>query len=166
MFLGSHDLTIDAKNRLSIPYGVRDRLNAERDGKSFVVLPGSRANTLMVYPDKAFERARSTGRPLEMAPPELYEWRLFELSQSAVLEPDSQGRVTIPERLLKRAGLGREVTLLGVADHLELWDRAAYEKYLDVEWPMYPQRRAAGVEKQKELEQAEAANASAAAAIG
>jgi len=29
--------------------------------------------------------------------------------------------------MLKDAGLGREVTLVGVRDHLELWDRSEWE---------------------------------------
>jgi MraZ protein len=44
---------------------------------------------------------------------------------------DKQGRIVLPPGLLERAGIGREVTVTGVYDHLEIWDRAAWRKQLD-----------------------------------
>ena len=41
---------------------------------------------------------------------------------------DKQGRVVIPGLLLEREGIGREVTVTGVGDHLEIWDRATWGK--------------------------------------
>jgi MraZ protein len=37
----------------------------------------------------------------------------------------------IPPGLLERAGIGREVTVTGVYDHLEIWDRAEWRKQLE-----------------------------------
>jgi MraZ protein len=49
---------------------------------------------------------------------------------SPPLELDRQGRMVIPANLLERAGIGREVTVAGVYDHLEIWDRAAWREQL------------------------------------
>ena len=46
------------------------------------------------------------------------------------VEPDRQGRIVIPARLLEEAGAGRELTIAGVYDHLEIWDRAAWREQL------------------------------------
>ncbi len=55
------------------------------------------------------------------------------LSLGHEIEVDGQGRVVLPEMILDRAGLGkdknnpnagRDVTLVGVNDHLELHSRA------------------------------------------
>jgi MraZ protein len=35
---------------------------------------------------------------------------------------DAQGRVTIPPALMSRAGLGKDATLHGVGDHIEIWN--------------------------------------------
>ena len=43
---------------------------------------------------------------------------------------DKQGRVVIPSLLIEREGIGREVTVTGVGDHLEIWDRAEWSKQL------------------------------------
>ena len=45
-------------------------------------------------------------------------------------ELDKQGRIVIPAILLEREGIGREVTVTGVYDHLEIWDRAAWRTQL------------------------------------
>ena len=51
-------------------------------------------------------------------------------SGAAQGELDKQGRVVIPAGLIEHAGLGREVTVAGVFDHLEIWDRATWRKQL------------------------------------
>ena len=38
--------------------------------------------------------------------------------------------MVIPANLLESAGIGREVTVAGVYDHLEIWDRAAWREQL------------------------------------
>jgi MraZ protein len=45
-------------------------------------------------------------------------------------ELDKQGRIVIPSLLLDRESIGREVTVTGVGDHLEIWDRAKWRATL------------------------------------
>ena len=49
---------------------------------------------------------------------------------AAQSELDKQGRRVLPPTLLEHAGLGREVTVAGVYDHLEIWDRAKWRQQL------------------------------------
>ena len=46
------------------------------------------------------------------------------------MELDSQGRLLLNERLRKRAGLKEDVTLVGVRDHIELWNTPDWEQYV------------------------------------
>ncbi len=55
--------------------------------------------------------------------------RLFYARAQAV-ELDGQGRVRVPAELAELAGLGREAVLVGVNDHLELWDRNRWQQYV------------------------------------
>jgi MraZ protein len=55
--------------------------------------------------------------------------RLFYARAQAV-ELDSQGRVRIPQELFELAGLDKEAVLIGVQDHLELWERGRWERYM------------------------------------
>jgi MraZ protein len=43
---------------------------------------------------------------------------------------DKQGRMVLPAALLETAGIHREVTVAGVYDHLEIWDRAKWRVHL------------------------------------
>jgi MraZ protein len=55
------------------------------------------------------------------------------------VELDVQGRIRIPQELAQLAGLAQEAVLLGVQDHLELWDRKRWEKYLAEQSARYDQ---------------------------
>lgn len=71
------------------------------------------------------------------------------------VDPDSQGRVVIPERLLKRAGIGKEITLLGVHDHLEIWNRADYDAFQETIATDYPAHRSAAMEELRRIQRNE-----------
>lgn len=140
MLTGSYDLTIDQKNRLSVPFAVRRKLDETNTGHSFYVMPGRRPGTLALYPEKVFERKRSNPPADEDLSDEAYEWRQWELSQTVLVDPDGQGRLLLPDRLLKRVEIESEVTLNGMHDHLELWSREAFTKFDDSKWPNYSER--------------------------
>ena len=45
------------------------------------------------------------------------------------MDVDKLGRVQIPTALLKKFGISRNVTVLGMGDQIEIWDSAKYEAY-------------------------------------
>ena len=55
----------------------------------------------------------------------------FVFAGAAETELDKQGRVMVPPALLEHASLGREVVVAGLRDHVEIWDRAAWQKQLE-----------------------------------
>jgi hypothetical protein len=48
----------------------------------------------------------------------------YFFSGASEAELDKQGRVMVPSPLGDYAGLGKEVVVVGIRDHLEIWDRA------------------------------------------
>lgn len=52
----------------------------------------------------------------------------FSMAFEATL--DRQGRVLLPPKLAEYAGLGRDVTIAGVDDRLEIWDTGEWNRYL------------------------------------
>jgi MraZ protein len=155
---GTYELTIDAKNRLSIPFNIRRKLDERRDGQSFYVVPGQRQGTLALYPEVYFERLRPVLRE-ESLSDETHRWRQFEFSQCALLDPDAQGRILLPERTLKRVGVGKDVVLIGVQDHLELWDRKQFEDFENEQWARFSENRAKAMQELRALTTAQPANA-------
>ena len=142
LLVGTHELVIDNKGRVSVPFAIRGKLNPDTDGRSFYVLPGKRQGTLAIYPDKYFEKLTEHAAPAGPISDETYEWRQFEGSQTVLLDPDAQGRILIPERLLKRAGIAREAVLIGVQDHMELWNPHEFAAFEEAKWPDYHSQRA------------------------
>lgn len=130
MFItGAYDGSIDEKGRVLVPFPIRRKLDEKRDGHSFYVVPGFKAGILALYPEKYYERLRATEPPDELLSDEAYDYRVFESGHTALVDSDNQGRIVIPERPLKWAALGREITIVAVREHLELWRRDAFEAH-------------------------------------
>lgn len=160
-FVGLYEQTIDGKNRLAIPHPIRSKMNADTDGRGFYVLPGQEPGTLAIYAEKYFEdRVRSLVPAEEDLSEQGHAWRRFEFSQAALLDADSQGRILIPDRLLKRTGIGSKVTLIGVQDHLEVWEREAYDRFQDGQWSGFVENRQKAVAEFRELKSRQAAQKS------
>lgn len=132
MFLvNAYDLTIDPKNRLSIPSAVRSKMNEDTEGRCFYILPGDRRSILNLFAERYFESMRRGIPSADRLSKEARDYRRFEASMTALVEPDTQGRVVIPERLLTFSGMSREVVLVGAIDHLEMWSAAEYRAFHD-----------------------------------
>ena len=119
---------MDDKLRLAVPKQLRDGFE-EPDGSDFFLAPGNEG-CLSLYSAKGFEQlaarlaAVSTGK----ADGRTY-LRLF-YSQAEKVTVDKQSRIRVPDRLVKLAGLNRDLVLIGVHDHVEIWDRPRWDSYL------------------------------------
>ena len=52
----------------------------------------------------------------------------FYQGNSFDIELDASGRVTLPPPLLAHAGIEKEVVVVGVGDHLEVWDKGRWTR--------------------------------------
>ncbi len=127
---GEYEHKLDPKNRLFIPTGLRDCIYPERDGLGFFLVFG-RNKILGLYPDEYYRRlAVSEGGRLVPAA-ELVDFERVSFALASHVDLDPQNRVTLPARMVARAGLGREIVLIGVKDHIEIWDAKAWKHYLN-----------------------------------
>jgi len=136
LFTGRYDHTIDERNRLSIPSQIRVSLDPRRDGERFYVVPGLRPRTLSLFPEKYFERLAKR-LETEQFDDDLLTFEQIFYAMATRLDMDRHGRVLIPEPILKFAGIGREVALIGARDRLDIWNRKEYDEFLAQEWPRY-----------------------------
>lgn len=137
LLTGAFEYTIDAKNRLSIPAQIRNQLDVERDGTRFYLVPGARPGTLSIYPEKTFRRRHERRPNPEILHGDLLNYTQVFYSMATLLEVDKQGRVLLPERHLRLASIGRDVYITGSGDHLDLWNKADYEKFAEENWSHY-----------------------------
>ena len=121
-FRGHYEHSLDAKNRLSIPTRFRAAFS------SGVVLAKEPEPCVAIWtPDTheaIIERALSGMNPMGSEHRKLS--RFFQ-GNSFEMELDASGRVTVPPPLLGHSGIEKEVVVVGVGDHLEVWGRERWQ---------------------------------------
>jgi MraZ protein len=122
MFLGEYEHTIDAKGRLAVPAKFRTQINHG------AVLSKGMGTCLSVYTIELWER-KSNELASGMSSEELRDFERRIYPSASEVELDAQGRMIIPVKLRVYAGLESEVTVVGVRDHFEIWDRATWQAY-------------------------------------
>lgn len=127
LLTGTAQRTVDDKQRIALPKRFRDAL-AEEAEQGLFVTPGT-DGSLAIYTQKGLERV---AQRLESASPTAKDTRAFSrlfYAQAEPLELDAQGRVRIPQNLAELAKLGKDVMVMGVQDHLEIWDSGRWAAY-------------------------------------
>jgi len=124
MLLGEYDHTLDDKNRLTLPAKLREQLGDE------VVITRGLDGCLFVYSKAAFAVLAHRVGSLDPFDPNARTMQRYFFTGSPLSELDRQGRLVVPAKLLESAGISREVTVTGMFDHLEIWDRATWREKL------------------------------------
>jgi MraZ protein len=119
MFQGPSLITLDEKGRIAIPARHRDVLAAQCEGR--LTLTKHPHGCLMLFPQPVWDvhREKIAALPMEAA-----AWKRIFLGNAQSLEMDRQGRVLLAPELRSAAGLSRDVMMLGMGSHFELWDAA------------------------------------------
>ena len=129
LLTGAYPRTLDEKHRLAIPKLLRDVMGHPQ--KSVVYIAPGTDGSLALYMEDALSQI---GDQLAQSSPAGRDVRAFSrlfYAQAQPAEIDRQGRLRIPPELAQWAGLAKDVVLLGVRDHLELWSAARWESYLE-----------------------------------
>ena len=128
MLMGEYSHTLDAKGRMIFPARLREEL-----GGTFVVTRGL-DNCLYVYSlaewDKLSEKL--VAQPFSKGSKLLR----FMFSKAGRVEADKQGRILIPINLRGYAGIDKDVVVVGVGNHAEIWDKdkwAEFESTMDAD---------------------------------
>ena len=127
LLTGTHPRTLDEKKRLALPKRIREQLG---EPETLFVTPGP-DQCLWLYTQPELERLADK---LDQAPATDAEARVFRrlyFAQTEAVDVDKSGRTLVPERLVQFAGLQHDVVLIGVRDHLELWDAAKWQAFVD-----------------------------------
>lgn len=121
--LGTHSYQLDPKGRLSLPTKFREAFS---EGAWLTI---GQDGCLFAFPRAEWERRSEEvgASPLSDADGRAYSRLFFGSTEEAKL--DSQGRLTIPQRLRDVAGIRKDVIALGVRERMEIWDRPTYERY-------------------------------------
>ncbi len=115
-------ISLDAKGRLSVPTRHRDVLAATASGQLTITRHPDGCLLMFARP----EWERFSERIAAMTQNAQWYKRVF-LGSAMDAEMDGTGRVLVSPELRTAAGLHKEVLLMGMGSHFELWDKATYE---------------------------------------
>jgi len=133
LLTGTHPRTLDDKKRLGMPRKLREQLG---EPNTLFVSPGP-DQCLWLFTQAELEQLSAK---LDQAPAADAEARVFRrlyFAQTEAVDVDRSGRILIPDRLAQFAALQREVVLIGVRDHVELWDAQRWQQYLAQNAPRF-----------------------------
>lgn len=122
MFYGTHEHTIDEKNRLTLPAKFRDGLGGE------VVLQRGIDRNVDVYPRASWDESVERIAALDSLTPEARKMKRYVFTGVTITDLDKQGRVVVPPDLV--GSLGKEVAVVGVHDHVEIWGRSEWASHM------------------------------------
>jgi MraZ protein len=122
VFQGASSLSLDAKGRLSVPARHRDVLSVTANGQ--LTLTKHPHGCLMMFPRPEWEQFRQKIAELPMS---AQWWKRIFLGNAMDVELDGTGRILVSPELREAAGISKDIMLLGMGNHFELWDKATYE---------------------------------------
>jgi MraZ protein len=127
-YYSSYFQNIDEKGRVVLPGILRKVAEEECDAKgkklTFKVMYNRGALALFTYPSwKPLEKHYMSFSNLD--PEELEEKRKFFMRVKEVC-CDRQGRMNIPSHLRDKAGLEKEIVIIGAGDHIEILSEEKY----------------------------------------
>ena len=125
MLIGEYRHVIDDKNRLSLPAKFR-----RETGKRVVITSGL-DSCLFVFTTKSWESIteRLSSSDSSMLQADNRSFNRYLLGGAVEIEVDNLGRMLIPEYLISRAKLGRNVVIVGVRERAEIWNEEKWNAY-------------------------------------
>lgn len=123
MFFGYYEHTLDDKGRLVIPSKMR-----EEAGSRLYIMKGY-DGALSIFKATKFEEMIKEAQGTPFTKSNSRKYLRIQLGSTCEMEVDSHGRIQIPSQLLIRYNITKEVVVLGVGDHIEVWSKETYLEY-------------------------------------
>lgn len=125
MFQGETAITIDEKGRMAVPTAHRDAV--AREGNRLVITYNPfDAGSLYLYPLPVWEGVRDSVNALPRMKKVSRALQLKLVGAATEVEPDGNGRISIPASMRSAIGIDRRAVLLGMGDKFELWSEQAH----------------------------------------
>jgi MraZ protein len=126
-FKGSFSYSIDNKGRINIPAKLRKYVSPEAND-TFVITRGFE-QCVFIYPLDEWNTLEQSIRQLSTTDPKHRFYMRTLLDKAAESQLDAQARIVIPKDLLDFAKLEADVLIIGVLEHIEVWNPKVYDEY-------------------------------------
>jgi MraZ protein len=122
VFLGEYSHSLDEKGRVVMPSKFRMGLD---DG---CVVTKGQERCIYVFPMDRWEEESSKVLKLPRTDRRARNFSRSFFASASDQALDRQGRVQIPESLRRYAGLGKDLMVVGIADHIEVWNTETWQQ--------------------------------------
>ncbi len=126
MFMGEYHHTIDKKNRLIIPSFLRQQAKEGED--RFIVTRGL-DKSLFLYPLSEWQNLGDRLTSLSTTKSNARAFLRLLFSGAHPVQPDNQGRITLPQTLKDFAQIKEKVAVIGAFNKIEIWSEESWDKY-------------------------------------
>lgn len=123
IMFGHYFRNLDEKKRVMIPAKFRDEL-----GEVFYITLGP-DNVLEVRDEKSFNVWKDKLLGTNMLNANARKFARVLLGNTVEAQADKQGRVNLPETIITRANITKEVAFVGVGNKLEIWPKDKFEDF-------------------------------------
>jgi MraZ protein len=129
MFQGEYEHTLDDKNRVVLPAGMRKGTAEQTLQFGFTLAIGRRARCLELHPMQEWTKKIERLQGSYTEDNEEAEEYLRDLLASAnEILLDRQYRFVLPDARKKDAGIEKEVVFIGMWNRIEIWDKTRWEE--------------------------------------
>ena len=131
MFRGISAINLDDKGRLAVPTKYREELQDCCERQMIVTVAVNErcigeSGCLWLYPLPEWEHLEETINKLPTLNKTAVKLKRFLIGNASECEMDGQGRLLLPEKLRKFAGMDKKIVLVGQLNKFEIWSEDAW----------------------------------------
>ncbi len=128
MFLSSYENKIDKKGRVSVPATFRSHLTSI-GYNGFISYPSFNHSALEACTQDRIEKLSNTIDSLNPFEEKRDYFATSVLSESVNLQFDTEGRVSLTEKLLDHAKIKNNILFVGLGKTFQIWEPKIFEKF-------------------------------------
>ncbi len=128
MFLSSFENKIDKKGRVSVPSTYRSHLNS-MGYNGFITYPSFNHSALEACSQDRIEKLSNTIDSLNPFEEKRDYFATSVLSESVNLQFDTEGRVSLTQKLLDHAKIKNNILFVGLGKTFQIWEPKIFEKF-------------------------------------
>ena len=128
MFLSTHENKMDKKGRVSVPANFRSHLNSV-GYNGFIAYPSFNHPALEACSQDRIEKLSNTIDSLNPFEEKRDFFATSILSESENLQFDTEGRVSLSNKLLKHAKIKNSILFVGLGKTFQIWEPKNFEKF-------------------------------------
>lgn len=127
MYFGESQTVLDDKGRITVSRRFRETMSVL--GHALWYMTRGFDGSLFIFPKEEWDKIRSQAGQRSSMDVKAIQFRRMFFGSVAEVQPDRQGRLSVPAHLREFAGLKKDAVLIGVDDHLELWSKDRWRDY-------------------------------------